>query len=92
VAEGAQAAATPAQAAAGAQALSSAWWMRRRPGTCCSGRRAPLPPWRPGSAVLLCPTIAPDDVEALAARLQHAAWRPSTRPCRAGRRGRATAA
>jgi putative dehydrogenase len=46
---------------------------------------------RPGHAVMLCPTIAPQDVESFAAGWLCAACIRWTRPCRAGRPGRATA-
>lgn len=72
VPQGAHAAATPAQAAEGAQALivcvvdaAQAEDVLFGP----AGAAAALPP---GSAVLLCPTIAPDDVERLAQRLERA--------------------
>jgi putative dehydrogenase len=54
------------------------------------GAAAALPP---GAAVMLCPTLGPADVEALAQRLQGQGWASaaSTRRCRAARHAPATA-
>ena len=66
---GAAAAATPAAAAAGADALIVAVVDAEQSETVLFGPGGAAAALAPGRAVLLCPTIAPQDVERLAARL-----------------------
>ncbi len=70
VAQGASAAATPADAARGADALVVCVVDAAQSQEVLFGAHGAVAGLRPGAAVLLCPTIAPQDVEALAARLQ----------------------
>lgn len=72
VAQGGSAAATPAQAAAGAQALIVCVVDATQAADVLFGADGAARALQPGSAVLLCPTIAPQDVEAIAARLEAA--------------------
>lgn len=69
VALGAQAAATPAGAAAGADALIVAVVDASQTEEVLFGPEGAAAALAPGRAVLLCPTIAPADVERLAGRL-----------------------
>jgi L-threonate 2-dehydrogenase len=69
VAEGGQAAATPAAAAKGCDALIVCVVDAEQAKTVLFGAGGAAASLTPGSAVLLCPTIAPADVEHLAARL-----------------------
>lgn len=69
VALGAQAAATPAEAAAGADALIVAVVDAAQAKDVLFGPEGAAAALAPGRAVLLCPTIAPADVERLAGRL-----------------------
>jgi L-threonate 2-dehydrogenase len=69
---GATAAATPAQAARGADALVVAVVDAAQAETVLFGPEGAAAALAPGRAVLLCPTIAPQDVERLAARLAEA--------------------
>lgn len=66
---GAQAAATPAEAAAGADALIVCVVDAAQAEAVLFGPQGAAAALAPGSGVLLCPTIAPGEVEALAARL-----------------------
>lgn len=66
---GARAAATPAQAAAGAQALIVCVVDAQQAEEVLFGMQGAAAALSPGRAVLLCPTIAPQDVERLARRL-----------------------
>lgn len=70
VRQGARAAATPAQAAAGAQALIVCVVDAQQAEDVLFGPDGAAAALAPGRAVLLCPTIAPADVERLAARLE----------------------
>ena len=81
---GARAAAAPAQAAAGAQALivcAVDAGQAREVLFGAAGAAAALPP---GAAVLLCPTIAPGDVEDIAARLTAQGLLPIDAPMSGG--------
>jgi 3-hydroxyisobutyrate dehydrogenase len=69
VSQGGRAAATPAEAAAGAQALIVCVVDAAQAHEVLFGRDGAAAALAPGCAVLLCPTIAPDDVERLAAAL-----------------------
>lgn len=66
---GARAAATPAQAAAGAQALIVCVVDAQQAEEVLFGAQGAAAALSPGRTVLLCPTIAPQDVERLAHRL-----------------------
>lgn len=66
---GARAAASPADAAAGAQALVICVVDAMQSAEVLFGERGAASALAPGAAVLLCPTIAPHDAEQLAARL-----------------------
>lgn len=66
---GAEAAATPADAARGADALIVCVVDAAQAADVLFGARGAAAALPPGRAVLLCPTIAPQDVEGLAARL-----------------------
>lgn len=68
--QGARAAATPAEASSGAQALILCVVDASQARDVLFGPSGGAAALRPGAAVLLCPTIAPSDVEAIAARLQ----------------------
>ena len=70
VREGARAAATPAEAAQGADALIVCVVDAQQSQEVLFGADGAAATLRPGAAVLLCPTIAPQDVERLAAELQ----------------------
>src|SRR5688572_30041828 len=72
VAQGARAARTPAQAATGAQALVVCVVDAAQAEDVLFGVGAAAAALAPGAAVLLCPTIAPQDVERFAQRLQQA--------------------
>lgn len=69
VVQGGTAAASPAEAAAGVQALIVAVVDARQAQAVLFGPLGAAAALEPGAAVLLCPTIAPADVEALAAGL-----------------------
>ena len=69
VAQGAEAAASPAEAARGADALIVCVVDADQTAEVLFGAQGAAAALAPGAAVLLCPTIAPADVEALAARL-----------------------
>lgn len=69
VALGARAAATPAEAAAGAEALIVCVVDAAQCEAVLFGPEGAAAALAPGRGVLLCPTIAPGEVEALAARL-----------------------
>jgi len=69
VARGADAAATPAEAARGAEVLIVCVVDAAQAGQVLFGDQGAAAALAPGLAVLLCPTIAPEDVERLAARL-----------------------
>lgn len=69
VAQGASAAATPADAARGADALIVCVVDAAQAEDVLFGPQGAAAALEPGRAVLLCPTIAPQDVERLAARL-----------------------
>jgi len=69
VALGADAAATPAEAARGAEVLIVCVVDAAQAGEVLFGDTGAADALAPGLAVLLCPTIAPEDVERLAARL-----------------------
>lgn len=70
VREGARAVATPAEAAHGADALIVCVVDAQQSREVLFGADGATATLRPGAAVLLCPTIAPQDVERLAAELQ----------------------
>lgn len=70
VRQGGRAAATPAQAAAGAQALIVCVVDAGQARDVLFGRDGAAAALAAGSAVLLCPTMGPQDVEQLAAALQ----------------------
>lgn len=69
VEQGASAAATPAQAAAGAGALIVCVVDAQQAEAVLFGADGAAPALAPGGAVLLCPTIAPADVERLTGQL-----------------------
>ena len=69
VAQGASAAVTPAQAVAGVQALVVCVVDAAQVEDVLFGAQGAATGLAPGAAVLLCPTIAPQDVERFAARL-----------------------
>lgn len=69
VRQGARAAATPREAAAGAQALIVCVVNAQEAEAVLFGPEGAAEALAPGSAVLLCPTIAPQEVERLAAGL-----------------------
>ncbi|HEY0825919.1 MAG TPA: NAD(P)-dependent oxidoreductase [Ramlibacter sp.] len=69
VAGGASAAASPAEAAAGADALIVCVVDAQQTESVLFGDRGVAETLAPGRAVLLCPTIAPEDVERFAQRL-----------------------
>src|ERR1700749_2303929 len=69
VQQGARTAATPAEAGRGAGALIVGLVVGGKAQAVLFGDEAAAAALAPGRAVLLCPTIAPQDVEALAARL-----------------------
>jgi L-threonate 2-dehydrogenase len=69
VRQGARAASTPAEAAAGAGALIVCVVDAEQARSVLFGRDGAAAALQPGAAVLLCPTIAPADVEDIAARL-----------------------
>jgi len=69
VRQGARAAATPVHAAAGAHALIVCVVDARQSAEVLFGERGAAAALAPGSAVLLCPTIAPQDAQQLASRL-----------------------
>lgn len=69
VREGAHAAATPVEAAAGAQALIVCVVDARQTEDVLFGTNGAAAALRGGQSVLLCPTIAPQEVEGLARRL-----------------------
>lgn len=70
VRQGARAAASPAEAAQGAGALIVCVVDARQSHEVLFGADGAAATLRPGAAVLLCPTIAPHDVERLAAELE----------------------
>lgn len=72
VAEGARAAATPAEAARGCDTLIVCVVDAAQTEEVLFGPQGAAAALAPGRAVLLCPTIAPTDVERIAARLDHA--------------------
>lgn len=81
---GAQAAATPAQAAAGAAALIVCVVDAAQAREVLFGPRGAADALAPGGAVLLCPTIAPDDVEGIAADLAQRGLAPIDAPMSGG--------
>ncbi|HYE39664.1 MAG TPA: NAD(P)-dependent oxidoreductase [Ramlibacter sp.] len=81
---GAQGAATPAEAAAGAQALVVCVVDARQSEEVLFGPDGAAATLRRGAAVLLCPTIAPEDAERLAARLAAAGLAPIEAPMSGG--------
>ena len=81
---GALAAATPAAAAAGAQALIVCVVDAQQATEVLFGEHGAAAALAPGTAVLLCPTIAPQDVERLAARLGQQGLAPVDAPMSGG--------
>ena len=84
VAQGARAAATPADAARGAEALIVCVVDAQQAGEVLFGANGAADALAPGSAVLLCPTIAPQDVEALARGLAERGLAPIDCPMSGG--------
>lgn len=84
VRQGAHAAATPAQAAAGARALIVCVVDARQAREVLFGPHGAAAALPAGAAVLLCPTIAPDDVERLAAALAERGLRAIDAPMSGG--------
>lgn len=83
-AAGAQAAATPAQAAAGADALIVCVVDAAQAHEVLFGAQGAAAALAAGSAVLLCPTIAPADVERMAAALAERGLAPIDAPMSGG--------
>lgn len=84
VGQGARAAATPAQAATGAEALIVAVVDAAEMQEVLFGAAGAAAALAPGSAVLLCPTVAPQDVERLAAALADRGLAPVDAPMSGG--------
>lgn len=84
VRQGARAAATPAEAAAGAQALIVCVVDARQGADVLFGANGAAAALAPASAVLLCPTIAPHDAQQLAARLADQGLDPIEAPMSGG--------
>src|SRR4051812_42909208 len=84
VAQGAVAARTPAEAAAGAQALIVCVVDAAQVEEVLFGGQGAAAALPGGAAVLLCPTIAPQDVERFAARLQAIGLAPIDSPMSGG--------
>lgn len=84
VAAGAQAAATPAQAAEGATALIVCVVDAAQAQDVLFGADGAAAALAPGSAVLLCPTIAPADVERIAGMLAERGLAPIDAPMSGG--------
>jgi len=84
VAQGAEAAATPAQAAAGADALIVCVVDAQQAREVLFGPQGAAAALDPGRAVLLCPTIAPHDVEHMAAALSQQGLVPVDAPMSGG--------
>lgn len=84
VRQGARAAATPAQAAIGARALVVCVVDAQQAGDVLFGPDGAAAALQPGAAVLLCPTIAPQDVERLAAALEERGLAPLDAPMSGG--------
>jgi len=81
---GARAAATPAEAAAGASALIVCVVDAQQSAQVLFGETGAASALPPGAAVLLCPTISPQDVERLAAGLAEAGLAPVDAPMSGG--------
>lgn len=84
VRQGARAAATPAEAAAGAQALIVSVVDAAGMHDVLFGAAGAADALAPGSAVLLCPTVAPRDVERIAAALADRGLAPVDAPMSGG--------
>ena len=84
VGAGATPAASPAQAAAGARALIVAVVDAQQAGSVLFGPEGAVATLEPGSAVLLCPTIAPEDAERIAAALAERGLAPIDAPMSGG--------
>lgn len=84
VGAGATPAAAPAQAAAGARALIVAVVDAQQAGSVLFGPEGAAAALAPGSAVLLCPTIAPEDAERIAAALAERGLAPIDAPMSGG--------